>query len=120
MTQTLNHCRFLAPRSLLAAALLLLARPAPAQRVDSRWSALPPPAWLLAPSTAEHSHPAASAADSSRIGATYWLEGAGVGTVAGAVAGGLIAQNGGLPGAILIGIAGFGVGALIGGLIPKK
>ncbi len=122
MMQTLNHCRLLAPRSMLVAALLFLARPALAQRVDSRWSAPPLPTWLSAPTALERSYRAVSAADSSRIAPTYWLEGAGVGTLAGAVAGFVPAVGGlgGLPGAILIAPVGFGVGALIGGLIPKK
>jgi len=63
-----------------------------------------------------------SGADSSVIAPTYWLEGAGVGTAAGAVAGGVFAVGGlkGVPGAIMIGMVGFGIGALIGGQFPKR
>ena len=132
MIRILRHYYVLSRLLLLVGAPLLVPRTGLAQRVDPHWPPPPLRAQLAPPSATEHDYPTATRADSTVIPATYWLEGAAVGGGLGALAGGVLAvglcgfdspcHNPGLAalyGAALVGIVGFGLGALIGGQFSK-
>jgi hypothetical protein len=126
-----NRYHLLGPLGLLAASLLLVS-PGFAQRVDPHW---PPPPFRvqlqLLPATALH-YPTTPRADSAVIPPSYWLEGGAIVGGLSAIAGGALAvglcgyggpcHNPGLAavgGAVVVGLVGFGIGALIGGQFPK-
>jgi hypothetical protein len=106
-----------------------------AQRADAGWHPAPlrAPSWI-APASFRRAAPVrATAGDSTRIPRTYWFEGA---ALLGSVSGVLGAVMGvdlcgydqdcrrpvlaAFEGLFIVGVVGFGVGALIGGQFPKS
>jgi hypothetical protein len=134
MIRILSHSHLVGSVRLLVAASALLARPGLAQRIERRWDPAPLRVQFQAQerSTATAYNAAPALADSNAIPRTHWLEGGAiVGGLAG-VAGGILAVGlcgydspclhpalAAVTGAVLMGLVGFGLGALIGGQFPK-
>jgi hypothetical protein len=129
-----HHSHFARPLGFLVAASLFLAQPGSAQRIERGWQPSPPHLQLNARpgSTTRPALPATAFADSSAIPPTHWFEGAAIGGVIGGVAGAILAVDlcnydspchrpvlAGVGGGLVLGVIGFGVGALIGGQFPK-
>jgi hypothetical protein len=127
--------RLFAALAVTICAPLSTATPALAQRADAGWHPAPltAPTWIAPPSIGPAAPASAIAADSTRIPRTYWFEGA---ALLGSVSGVLGAVMGvdlcgydqdcrrpvlaALEGLLIVGVVGFGVGAMIGGQFPKS
>ena len=132
--RTLTDGRVARPLALCIAGWLLFAGPALGQRAEPGWSAAQ---FRLQPGAAAPAHLApsyltASGGDSAVIRPTHWLVGGTIGGGLAGIAGGALAVGfcgmdgpcrdpgtAALGGFLIMGLLGFGIGALIGGQFPK-
>jgi len=127
--------RFLASLAVMMCLHLPAASRALAQRADAGWQPAPlrAPSWIAPAASSRSTSWSATVRDSTRIPRTYWLEGAGiVGALSGLFGvylGVDLCDNtegchspvpGALAGLVIVGVVGFGVGALIGGQFPES
>jgi hypothetical protein len=127
--------RSLGPVAITICLQLLAAAPARAQRTDAGWHSTPlrAPSWITVPSSSRWSFVGTPPRDSTRIPRTYWLEGAGILGATSAIFGAYLGAGlchyyetcrhpgvAGLEGFLMLGVVGFGVGALIGGQFPRS